>query len=174
MKKSALLLTGALLTALVLVSGFFFLRDNIGVSAEKLETNARASQRISEDWLSAADVSDSAAAMLFYPEDGSRCTFSIYTKRSGYYFGYFFQAGGSLFSIEDGIACFTREGLAEQLFLSMNKPRAARLEIRDGASSRTIELDSGKPFTLVLPRNAGILTFYDRNGKVVEPIPQAL
>lgn len=37
-----------------------------------------------------------------------------------------------------------------------------------------IEIDSSKPFAVILPRNAGSIRFYDVNGNIVEAIRQSL
>ena len=50
----------------------------------------------------------------------------------------------------------------------MNELKVERLEINDGNSVQVIEIDSEKPFAIILPVNAGELTFYDINGDIVE------
>ena len=46
--------------------------------------------------------------------------------------------------------------------------------VDDGSDPRVLSLDPEKPFALVLPRNAGTVTFYDREGRVVEPHQEIL
>ena len=50
----------------------------------------------------------------------------------------------------------------------MNKHKTVRLEINNGLELKTREIDSEKPFAIVLPINAGELSFYDVNGNIVE------
>ena len=41
-------------------------------------------------------------------------------------------------------------------------------EIDDGNTIQVLDIDSNKPFAIVLPINAGTITFYDVNGNTVE------
>ena len=49
----------------------------------------------------------------------------------------------------------------------MNRQQAARAEIDDGNEVQVLDIDSRKPFAIVLPVNAGSITFYDVNGNTV-------
>ena len=108
------------------------------------------------------------AAYISYPQDRSDHTFSVYVNRPGLSFGYFFRGGGSLSGVERGIAEFTADGYNERAFISMNQPKAARLEIDDGNTVQIIDLNSDQPFAIVLPANAGVIHFYDGNGNPVK------
>ena len=79
-----------------------------------------------------------------------------------------FRGGGSLSGVDTGITEFTVEGCSERAFISMNQQQVARLEIDDGNSIQVIDIDSKKPFAIVLPINSGIITFCDVNGRPVE------
>ncbi len=125
-------------------------------------------QKIPEDWIVEGDVSDTMAAYISYPQDRSDHTFSVYVNRPGLSFGYFFRGGGSLSGVERGIAEFTADGYNERAFISMNQPKAARLEIDDGNTVQIIDLNSDQPFAIVLPANAGVIHFYDGNGNPVK------
>ena len=46
--------------------------------------------------------------------------------------------------------------------------QVTQLQIDDGNSIQGISIDSNKPFAIVLPINAGTITFYDVNGNTVE------
>ena len=50
----------------------------------------------------------------------------------------------------------------------MNTQNVVRVEIDDGNGVRVIDIDSGKPFAIVLPLNAGDICFYDTIGNAVE------
>ena len=113
-------------------------------------------------------VSDSVAAFISYPQDKSDHTYSVYVNRPGFSFGYFFRGGGDIVAVEDFISEFTIEGYNERAFISMNTQRVNRLEVDDGNKVQVIELDSEHPFAIVLPINAGNITFYDIYGNVVE------
>lgn len=166
-KYLPLILCGIIILSIFLVA-LFWASDNIGVSADKLEADIRQSQKIADDWTVTGEVSDTMAAYVSYPEDKSDFTFSIYVKHTGLSFGYFFRAGGSIFEIEDGILALTSESLDERAFISMNKQKVIRLEIDNGIEVKAKEIDSEKPFAIVLPVNAGELRFYDVNGNIIE------
>ena len=50
----------------------------------------------------------------------------------------------------------------------MNQQQVQQLEIDDGNAIQVIDIDSNKPFAIVLPINAGNITFYDVNRNTVE------
>lgn len=149
----------------VLFAALLFARDNIGVSADNIESDIRLSQKIKDDWTVDGDVGNNAAAFISYPKSKSDHTFSVYVRHSGLSFGYFFRAGGSVSEVDEGIAAFTVNDCNERAFISMNKQKVDRIEIRE---SESIDIDSNKPFAVVLPVNSGSITFYDVNGNTVE------
>ena len=108
------------------------------------------------------------AAFISYPKDKKDHTFSVYVNRPGLSFGYFFRGGGDIVQVEDYIAEFVVEGYNERAFISMNTQNVVRVEIDDGNGVRVIDIDSGKPFAIVLPLNAGDICFYDTIGNAVE------
>ena len=58
--------------------------------------------------------------------------------------------------------------LYPRLFISMNQQQVTQLEIDDGNTIQVLDIDSNKPFAIVLPISAGTITFYDVNGNTVE------
>ena len=52
-------------------------------------------------------------------------------------------------------------------FISLNVQQVSRLEFDDGTDIQVMELDSGKPFAIVLPVNLASVTFYDADGNVI-------
>ena len=50
----------------------------------------------------------------------------------------------------------------------MNQQQVQQLQIDDGHAKQAIDIDSDQPFVIVLPINAGSITFYDVNGNAVE------
>ena len=157
-----------ILLVCVLLLGFLYMDDDIGTSAANLESDIRNLQKIPEDWIVEGDVSDTMAAYISYPQDRSDHTFSVYVNRPGLSFGYFFRAGGKLSEIQEGIAEFTTEGANERALISMNQQQVQQLQIDDGHAIQVIDIDSDQPFAIVLPINAGSITFYDVNGNAVE------
>ncbi len=153
---------------------FLYGNDDIGKTANSLETDIRSSQKISDDWIVDGSISDTIAAFITYPQDKTDHTFSIYVNRPGLSFGYFFRGGGDIVQVEDYIAEFVIEGYNKRAFISMNTQNVVRLEIDDGNNIRAIDVDGGKPFAIVLPLNAGSICFYDTNGNIVEYLRRQL
>ena len=168
MKKTVFKVVSGLALACALFVGFLYAHHDIGLTAASLESDVRNSQKIQDDWTVDGSVSDTMAAYISYPQDMSDHTFSVYVDRPGLSFGYFFRGGGSLSGVDAGIAEYTVDGYPERAFISMNQQQAARLEIDDGNATQVVDLDSSKPFAMVLPINAGAVTFYDVNGNPVE------
>lgn len=168
-----LILLGVIL-ACVLVFGFLYANNDIGKTANSLEADIRQSQKILDDWIVDGSISDTMAAFISYPQDKTDHTFSVYVNRPGLSFGYFFRGGGDIVEVDDYIAEFVVEGNNERAFISMNTQNIVRLEVDDGNGIQVIDIDSGKPFAIVLPLNVGNICFYDTNGNVVEYLRQQL
>ena len=168
MKKVFLKITLGVVLVCILFVGFLYVNNDIGVASTNLEADIRSSQKIKDDWTVEGSVSDTMAAYISYPQDMSDHTFSVYVNRPGFSLGYFFRGGGSLSGVERGIIGFTVEEYKERAFISMNQQRVTQLQIDDGNSIQGIYIDSNKPFAIVLPINAGTITFYDVNGNTVE------
>jgi len=157
-----------LLLIFLLGLGFLYLNNDIGLSDDRLAWDFRQSQKIQNDWRISGTITDTMAAYIAYPEDRSDHTFAVYVNRPGLSFGYFFRGGGDIVSVERAIAEYTVEGYRERAFISLNTQGVVRVEIDNGNEVEIIPLTSSKPFTLVLPLNAGEVTFYNEQGQVVE------
>lgn len=168
MKKIVLKTVIGILLVCSLFVGFLYISSDIGIASGNLETDIRSSQKIKEDWAIDGSVSDTMAAYISYPQDMSDHTFSVYVNRPGLSFGYFFRGGGTLSGIQRGIVEFTVEGYNERAFISMNQQQVQQLEIDDGNTIQVVDIDRNKPFAIVLPINAGNITFYDVNRNTVE------
>ena len=152
----------------IIFVGFLYLNNDIGVRKSQLEADIRSSQKINTDWTVDGTVSDTIAAFISYPDDMTHHTFSVYVNLPGLSLGYFFRGGGDLTGEANGIAEYTVEGYNERAFISMNKQQVECLKIDDGTSIQEIDIDSNKPFAIVLPVNAGDIAFYDVDGNTVE------
>ena len=168
MKKRFLKIMIRIVFICILFVGFLYANDDIGVTSTNLEADIRSSQKIKDDWTLDGSVSNTMAAYISYPQDMSGHTFSVYVNRPGLSFGYFFRGGGTLSWVQIGIAEFTVEGYNERAFISMNQQQVQQIEINDGNAIQVIDIDSNKPFAIVLPINAGNITFYDVNRNTVE------
>lgn len=160
-------LLGIMLVCIIFL-GYLYLNNDIGTHKSKLEDDIRSSQKMKDDWIVEGYISDTMAAYISYPENQSDHTFSVYVNRPGLSFGYFFRGGGSLSSVVTYIEEYTVEGYHERAFISMNTMKVDKLTIDDGNAVQEIDIDSNKPFAIVLPINAGTITFYDVNGNQVE------
>ena len=172
-KQVGIIISGTLLV-IVLFLGFLYINNDIGLAANKLEADIRSSQKIMDDWTVDGSISETMAAFISYPQDKTDHTFSVYVNRSGLSIGYFFRGGGDIVEVERYIAEYTIEGYDERAFISMNEQKVVRLEIDNGNGIEKIEIDSNKPFAIVLPANAGNITFYDANGQIVDYCNQQL
>ena len=168
MKKRFLKIVIGIVFVCILFVGYLYANDDIGVTSTNLEADIRSSQKIKDDWTLDGSVSNTMAAYISYPQDKSDHTFSVYVNRPGLSFGYFFRGGGNLSEIQRGIVEFTVEGYNERAFISMNQQQVQQLKIDDGNAIQVIDIDSNKPFVIVLPINAGKITFYDVNRNTVE------
>ena len=166
-QKAGKIILGVMLVCIVCL-GILYLNNDIGIQRSKLESDVRLSQKIQDDWLTEGVSSDTMAAFISYPEDKSDHTFSVYVNRPGLSFGYFFRGGGSAGEIQEFIVEYTVEGYHERAFVSMNKQEVERLEIDDGNSVNVTDIDSSKPFAMILPVNSGTVTFFDVNGNRVD------
>lgn len=164
--------TGKIVIALILVCavfvGFLYINNDIGIRESKIESDIRASQKIQNDWSVDGVISDTMAAFISYPQNKADHTYSVYVNRPGLSFGYFFRGGGDIIEVDEYISEFTIDGYNERAFISMNTQKVERLEIDDGNGVQVIDINSEKPFALVLPVNAGNITFYDVEGNTVE------
>ena len=161
MKKRFLKIVIGIVFVCVLFVGFLYANNDIGMTSTNLEADIRSSQKIKDDWTLEGSVSNTMAAYISYPQDMSDHTFSVYVNRPGLSFGYFFRGGGTLSGIQRGIVEFTVEGYNERAFISMNQQQVQQLEIDDGNTIQVVDIDRNKPFAIVLPINAGNITFYD-------------
>ena len=161
---------GIVVVILVLIVAALYQNGHIGISKGRIERDARSSPRIAEDWQSSKDAGKDVAAVILYSPDLSDYSYSIYVNRPGFSFGYIFRLGGSGVEIDEGVQEIQIEGFNERAFVSMNKQQISLIEIDDGSTIQKIEIDSEKPFALVLPTNAESITMYDINGNPVEYI----
>lgn len=159
-------LIGLALCVLLLLG--LYLDHDIGIRKGKIVDEIRFSQEIPGDWITEGTASEALAAYLSYPENRSDHTFSIYVNRPGISFGYFFRGAGSLSEVQRSILAFTVEGYNERAFVSMNEQKVERIEVDDGNDLQVIDIESSKPFAVILPVNAGTVTFYDGENNPVE------
>jgi hypothetical protein len=138
----------------------------VGVSANKVERDARKAHKISNAWEISQAINYNLCAMIFYNEALDDHTFSIYVNRNGFSFGYFFRAGGTNGAVANGINGFTFDiyGLA---LISMNTDNVARIELDNDIEVTRIDVNPARPFAVVIPMNCGSVMLYDVNENIV-------
>ena len=115
------------------------------------------------------------SVLVFYPEKLSSYTLSIYINRPGLSFGYKFRYGGGGDSIDKSyIEEFQTKGIDDRAFVSINQEYISRVEIDDGTEVKKINVNSNTPFVIILPKNCGIVTFYDLFENEVEIIKREI
>lgn len=166
--KSILKYLGIFLGILMIMFVILYFNNDIGINKTNIEREALISQKIPTDWEVCKDETGSLVSMLFYDNKIENHIFSIYVNRKGLSFGYFFREGGSLGGMLDNIVEFNIEGFNEKIYMSTNKNEVCKIELNDGSTIKVIDIDSTKPFTVILPTNLGTVTIYDVNGNIVE------
>lgn len=154
------------ISAFFLVLFLLISQGNIGVSKANIENNARKGHNIPEEWITEKYVNNYLGALLFYSQDLSNFTFSIYQNRPGLSFGYFFRLGGGGPEISDGILKVTSNAYGD-IFLSLNNVQVSKIEINDGVHKKEILIENSKPFTVIIPENSGEIKFYDNDGHLI-------
>lgn len=138
----------------------------VGVSQNKLEEDARKSQKINETWVISKDVTNEMAVMLFYDKELDDHTFSVYLNRNGFSYGYFFVNGGSLSSLDSGVQGFTYQDNGMALF-SMNTKNIAEVKMESNQNVVSIKIDPLKPFTIIIPLSVDEVSLYNSNGEII-------
>lgn len=158
--SSGVLLIVILLFLIVLNAGIF------GVSQDRAEQDARENQGIDSSWKLSQDASENMCALLFYDESTDDCVYSIYLKKDGFSFGYFFRDGGINPYIQDSVhgIVYEDKGIA---LLSLNEDQVSRIVIDNTVEEKIIDVNPQEPFVVVLPVNCGEITMYDSQGNIV-------
>jgi len=173
--KTKSFVLGSILTAVLLIAGALFYTFNngvIGVSADKVESDARKGQKISDSWNVVMASNERIIAMLFYNEAHDDHTFSIYANNPGFSFGYHFRAGGSSSEIELSVFSRPYDVSDEVVMLSMNNIGVARIDYFDDEAIINIDIDPAKPFAIIVPvdfTRISQVRFYDAKGDEIKP-----
>ncbi len=140
--------------------------DILGVSASRLEQDAREKQEIRNGWEMAQAVNDEMCAMLFYDEDKDECAYSIYLSREGISYGYFYRQGGFDAYMAEGVkgVVFEDKGIA---LMSLNRDKVCKIVVDNDITKDVIPVDPEEPFAVVLPIDCGAITMYDAQENIV-------
>lgn len=162
--RITLFLGGALIVLLAFL--IVWQADVLGVSAARLEEDARESQDIENGWEVARAINDDMCAMLFYDEDRDECAYSIYLSGDGVSFGYFFEQGGVDPRIGKGVkgVLFKDKGIA---LLSLNEEGVSKIVASNSVKQEVVQVDPDKPFVVVFPADCGEIVMYDAKDNIV-------
>lgn len=141
-------------------------QNTIGLSKGNLESDSRKYQNIKEDWATSKYINDDFGVLLFYSDDLTNHTFSLYRNRPGLSFGYFFRLGGALPELPDDILKIDSNGQGN-IYASLNKMQVSKIEITNGVHTKEISIENNKPFTIVIPEEDGVAQFYDIDGNLI-------
>lgn len=162
------------LVILAIVMVFFVLCNHTVISKGKIEQDARKFHNIDSDWISIQQTTDNISAMIFYPDDMSDHIYSIYLKQPNTFAGYSVRAGGTISEIRQGIVRFYVSECESYIFMSMNAQQICKIVVDDGDHADVTLLEENKPFTIILPSNAGNIFFYDASGNTINFIQRSL
>lgn len=137
-----------------------------GVSKDRLEQDARKKQNVASNWEMTQALDDEMCAMLFYDENRDSYAYSIYLTKEGMSYGYFYRQGGTDAYMEEGVkgVVFEDKGIA---LLSLNEDKVCKIVVDNNVEERTIQVDAGEPFAVVLPIDCSSITMYDAQENVV-------
>lgn len=166
MKAEKIMLFSGCILIILLAFLIVWQADVLGVSAARLEQDARESQNIEGEWDVAQAINDDMCAMLFYDEERDDCAYTIYLSREGISYGYFFRQGGFDPYMAEGVkgVVFQNKGIA---LLSMNEDKVCRIVTDNSVTEKVIQVDPSEPFVIVLPIDCGEITMYDTQDNVV-------
>lgn len=166
MKAEKLMLFSGCVLIVLLAFLIVWQADVLGVSAARLEQDARENQNIENGWKVVQAVNDEIGAMLFYDEEKEDCAYSIYLSREGMSFGYFYREGGFDPYMAEGVkgVVFEDKGIA---LLSLNEDKVCRIVTDNSSTRETIQVDPLEPFAILLPADCGEITMYDVQENVV-------
>lgn len=162
MKAEKISLCIGLVVIVLLAFVIVWKADIVGVSAGGVEQNARVSQDIEEDWEVAQASNEDICAMLFYDKEETTCIYSVYLSKEGMSYGYFFNQGGEDAYITENVKALIFEGRGIAV-MSMNVDGVSEIV----TDSQTIQVDSEKPFVVLLPIGCGDITLYDAQKNIV-------
>lgn len=155
-----------IMSVLMLITIFLVTQVEVGISKDHLIRDAGAPDKIEEDFLVESYFNNDMASYLVYSNNLKKHTFSIYEKRDGLSFGYFFISGGSSSVILEGIHKVDYE--KGSVLLSLNKVNAIRIELDNGIEpTKVIDLTKGRPFTIIIPKDIQEVRIYDINGRLI-------
>lgn len=154
-----------ILGLLIILLGFSYFRHDFGVLKSNIEKDARTEHKINSNWKVAKSTTDKLSTMIFYSKDFNDYTIAVYINK-GFPFGYVFYYGGSSNVENEGVLEYDVKGIAEKAYISMNKQKINKVQFNTEKVVETINIDSTKPFSIIIPSKATNIKFYNKNGVV--------
>ena len=143
----------------------------IGLNLSSIEEIEHKHRDVPMDWTMLQTHNERLAVVLFFDEEKEDASFSVYTKRDGFYYGYYTRYTGGVEEIGDqvlGLRVLDRKSPPAVALLSMNSQGVALVEATDAQGEvQKIEVDPAAPFVLVF-NNPQVLTLLDVEGNPVE------
>lgn len=153
------------LSLLIILPVFSYFRYDFGASKSNIEKHARAEQKIHSNWKVAKSTSDKLSTMIFYSKDFNEYTISVYMNK-GFPFGYVFCYGGGSNIENEGVLEYDVEEVDEKAYISMNRQKINKAQFSIGKVVETINIDSTRPFSIIIDSKAENIKFYNKDGVV--------
>ena len=168
------------IAVLAIASGIYFgimyVNNDIGLTEQAMMEQAfsELEQDASEACIEGGQIGDTMAIFHYWKlDDRNEFDSKIYIKRKGA-LGWFFRfGGGSLIEQERYVVKYTMDGNDEYALISMNSLNVASIEIDQGYETETINVKDSQPFALIM-KHSWIVTLYDFDGNIVEPMERNL
>lgn len=143
----------------------------IGLNLSSIEEIEHKHREVPMDWTMLQTHNERLAAVLSYDEMKEKASFSVYTKRDGFYYGYYTRYIGDAEELGDqvlGLRVLDRRSPPAVALISMNHQQVAVVEATDAKGEiQKLEVDPASPFVLVL-MDPQEINLFDAQGSPVE------
>lgn len=138
-----------------------------GISADRVEKNARKAHDIDDNWQVAQSEGDDICALLFYDDDKDEYLYSAFFTGADMTAGFFEGESGTEYPyMEEKAQAFVYEDKGIAL-VSLNHDKVAKIVTTNASGSREIKVSASKPFVEVLPLDCGEIKLLNEAGEVV-------
>ncbi len=143
----------------------------IGLNLSSIEEIEHKHREVPADWTMLQTHNKRLAAVLSFDETKEKASFSVYTKRDGFYYGYYTRYTGNAEELGDqvlGLRVLDRKSAPAVALFSLNSRQVAVVEATDAKGEvQKLEVDPASPFALVL-MDPQEITLLDAQGNPVE------
>lgn len=164
-RRSLIRIVSIISTVFILILLLGISKSRIGISASEMEEIARRNVPSDENWESAMYYGDDAVVVLLYDQERVKYSFYVFEKRtewfsSGYFLG--FSVVGARIYTPNRIIEYDYDG-EHSVYVSMNDPKIKTIKAWDKNDMINIEVDSQKPFVVLLPEKCDSMKYYDED-----------